>query len=100
MQAREVERIVWGPYPNYDDIARFEYGRRLWRLPEVRRRLLAHWLDARHPYRDRFLEQRSLIEEVLSSSDFPEALDARLRDRETSLRCMAREIPPVSGSFY
>jgi hypothetical protein len=28
-------------YPNYDDIARFEYGRRLWRLPEMRRRLLA-----------------------------------------------------------
>ena len=27
MPRRELEfEKVWGPYPNYDDIARFEYG--------------------------------------------------------------------------
>ena len=35
-----AESAVWGPYASYDDVARFEYGRRLWRLPEMRRRLL------------------------------------------------------------
>ena len=32
----------WGKYPNYRDIARFEYGRLLWKNPEARRRLLKH----------------------------------------------------------
>lgn len=91
---------VWGPYPNYDDVARFEYGRRLWRSPEMRSRFLRHWTDARHPYRDRFQAQRVLIEEVLNSDDLPEQIDQRLRARGTSLRCVARDIPPVFGSFF
>jgi hypothetical protein len=91
---------VWGPYPNYDDVARFEYGRRMWRLPDMRARFLQHWTDERHPYRERFLRQRELIEEVLGSTESPEELDRRLRERGTSLRCMAREIPPVFGSFF
>lgn len=91
---------VWGPYPNYDDIARFEYGRRLWRLHSMRSRLLSHWLDSRHPYRDRFLRQRSLIEEVLESEAEPTEIDQRLRAIGASLRCVAREIPPVFGSFF
>ena len=72
----------------------------MWRLPEMRARLLAHWLDARHPYRDRFQEQQALIEEVLNSDAPPAELDEKLRARGTSLRCMAREIPPVFGSFF
>jgi hypothetical protein len=91
---------VWGPYPNYDDIARFEYGRRFWRAPDMRQRLLTHWLDLRHPYRKRFIEQRPLIEEVLSSAASPEELDAQLIKLGTSLRCVVREIPPVFGSFF
>jgi hypothetical protein len=91
---------VWGPYPNYDDIARFQYGRMLWRLPDMRARLLRHWTDDRHPYKDRFLRQRDLIEEVLCSKESEEELDLRLRSRGTSLRCMTREIPPVFGSFF
>jgi hypothetical protein len=90
----EVE-VVWGPHPNYDDIARFEYGRRLWRLPAMRSRLLNHWMDSRHPYRGRFLRESSLIEEVLNSKAAPKELDQRLRSVGTSLRCVAREIPPV-----
>ncbi len=35
-------KTIWWPYPNYDDIGRFEYGRMMWRLPDMRARLLAH----------------------------------------------------------
>jgi len=72
----------------------------MWRLPDMRARFLQHWTDERHPYRERFLRQRELIEEVLNSTASPEELDRRLRERGTSLRCMAREIPPVFGSFF
>lgn|ERR1043166_1873051 len=91
---------VWGAYPNYDDIARFEYGRRFWRDPKMRARLLDHWLDERHPHRTRFLEQRELVELVLSSDKSEAELDADLREKGTSLRCVTREIPPVFGSFF
>ncbi len=87
-------------YPNYDDISRFEYGRRLWRSPKMRARLLAHWLDERHPYRARFQEQRMLIEEVLNSESEPGLIDKKLRARGRSLRGISREIPPVFGSFF
>jgi hypothetical protein len=96
----QSDSAVWGPYPNYDDIARFEYGRLLWRNTQMRLRLLGHWTDLRHPYHERFSRQRELIEEVLSSPDTEESLDLRLRTRGTSLRCVAREIPPVFGSFF
>jgi len=91
---------VWGPYPNYNGIARFDYGRLLWRSPQMRSRLLRHWRDARHPYRERFELQREVIEAVLSSTEPAEELDRRLRAQSTSLRCVAREIPPVFGSFF
>jgi hypothetical protein len=81
-------------------VARFDYGRRLWRLPEMRARLLAHWNDARHPHRERFASHRSLVEEILQSEESAGQLDQRLRTRDTSLRCAAREIPPVFGSFF
>jgi hypothetical protein len=91
---------VWGDYPNWDDIARFVYGRRMWRLPEMRARLLAHWLDKRHPYHERFANQQELIQMVLSSQSSPQTLDNELKRCGTSLRCVAREIPPVFGSFF
>lgn len=91
---------VWGPYPNYDDIARFEYGRLLWRNLEMRARLLAHWLDPRHPGRDRFLARRSQLEAMLASTEAASSLQRQLLAQGTSLRCLAREIPPVFGSFF
>ncbi len=91
---------IWGDYPNYDDIARFDYGRRMWRRPVMGARLLAHWLDPRHPYRERFSERRAMIEGVLASEAGLVDLDTRLRECGTSLRCAAREIPPVFGSFF
>ena len=96
----EAQTSVWGPYPNYDDVARFEYGRRMWQYPGMRERLLLHWLDERHPYRHRFIEHRFLLEEILTS-DLPILeLDRRLRSRGSSLRCMVREIPPIFGGFF
>lgn len=94
---RSDDSVVWGPYVSYDDVARFEYGRLWWRIPEMRRRLLENWLDSRHPHRERFLEQRLQIEEVLASEESAVALDARLRLQGTTLRCVAREIPVVFG---
>lgn len=91
---------IWGPYPNYDDVARFEYGRRLWKYSDFRKALIAHWLDERHPYRERFLRRRELIQDVLASQESPEELQEKLLARGTSLRCIAREIPPVFGSFF
>jgi hypothetical protein len=91
---------IWGPYRNYQDEARFEYGRRMWRIPEMRARLLALWLDERHPWRERFMESRQLIEEILNSDHTPEELNRQLLLRGTRLRCIAREIPPVFGSFF
>jgi hypothetical protein len=91
---------VWGPYASYDDVARFTYGQLLWRQPAIRERLLAHWLDERHPHRERFLAHREIVEEILSTDESPTALDHRLRERGASLRSVAREIPPVFGSFF
>ncbi|MBM3821755.1 MAG: hypothetical protein FJ404_02495 [Verrucomicrobia bacterium] len=93
-------RRVWGDYVNWDDVARFEYGRRMWRMPEMRARLLAHWTDDRHPYRERFAAHRAMVERALSSDADPVRLDEELRKYATSLRCVAREIPPVFGSFF
>jgi hypothetical protein len=89
----------WGKYPNYRDIARFEYGRLLWKNPEARRRLLAHWESPDHPHAERFHENKSLVREILESSLGEVELDASLRSRALSLRAAAREIPPVFGSI-
>ena len=91
---------IWGAYPNYDDIARLEYGRMMWRRPAMRARLLAHWLDPRHPYRERFIQRRPVIEGLLYTSENTPALQQRLLAEGTSLRCVAREIPPVFGDFF
>lgn len=91
---------VWGDYANYDDVARFDYGRLLWRQPAMRARLLRHWLDERHPGHERFLAHREAVEEILASSESPAQLNELCRQRGTSLRCVAREIPPVFGGLF
>ena len=95
-----AESAVLGPYVSYDDVARFEYGQRLWRDPEMRQRLLAYWLDVRHPHHERFAEWRALIESILVSTESVVELDRYLRERGTSLRCIASEIPPVFGQWF
>src|SRR5262245_66047149 len=96
----DEQNAVWGPYLSYDDVARFTYGQLLWRQPAMRQRLLAHWLDEKHPHRERFLAHREVVEEILSADESPASLDRRLRARGTSLRAVARAIPSVFGSFF
>ena len=86
----------------YQDEARLEYGRLFWRNPEQRARLLAHWQDPRHPYRDRFVEKwKPVVDRVLSSSaKDDDALDIALQSEGLSLRVVTKEIPPVFGSFW
>lgn len=98
--ASTIQSDPWGPYVNYDDVARLQYGRMMWRLPDMRARLLAHWLDDRHPHHERFSERRQMVEDLLTSTESDTELDARLRLQDTSLRAAAREIPPVFGSFF
>ena len=89
---------VWGNYPNYQDIARLEYGRMLWNST-ARARLLAHWLDPEHPYAERFQSKRSLVERILESPLPDDQLDLQLQAEGHSLRSVMREIPPVFGSI-
>jgi len=92
---------IWGNYPNYQDIARLEYGHMLWNSA-ARSRLLAHWLDPEHPYAEKFRSKRPLVEMILESSLPDEQLDKQLKPEGHSLRSLMREIPPVFGSilFY
>lgn len=90
---------IFGKYPNYQDIARLEYGRLLWKSASARARLLAHWMNPDNPYAPRFRSHRSLVERVLESTCSDEKLDADLRSEGHSLRAVAREIPPVFGSI-
>jgi hypothetical protein len=83
-----------------DDIARLRYGRILWKNPTMRARLLAHWTDPRHPYRERFLAQRHIIEFALSSPLPEPELETALREHGHTLRTIRREIPPVFGQFF
>ena len=84
------------------DQVRLEYGRLVWRRPHVRERLLKHWTDPRHPYRERFTETyRPWVEQVLATdAEADDSLDEMLREHGLSLRVIVREIPPVFGSFY
>ena len=97
-----IQHPVLGPYTAVHDVSRLHYGRLLWRRPGVRQRLLAHWQDERHPYRQRFMQtHRADVERVLSSTAAEDdALDADFRQHGKSLRTVVREIPPVFGSFY
>jgi len=94
--------VEYDPYRRPEDHARLEYGRMLWKVPRLRERLLRHWTDERHPYRERFLAKwRPHVEKVLESDPaFDEQLDLKLKGAGLSLRVVMREIPPVFGGFY
>ncbi len=85
----------------YQEYAKLEYGRILWRVPANRERLLRHWKDPRHPHAERFAEYETEVCRILASpADSDAALDAELRQRGLSLRVIVKEIPSVFGSFY
>lgn len=86
----------------YQDESRLEYGRRFWRDPSKRERLLRHWLDERHPYSDRLRERwLPLVDRVLRSPPGDDdRLDETLQAEGSSLRAVVKEIPPVFGAFF
>lgn len=86
----------------YQDEARLEYGRRFWKNPARKARLLAHWQDERHPYRERFMETwLPWVDRVLSTQPgHDDELDLTLQSQGLSLRVIVKEIPPVFGSFW
>ena len=86
---------------HFEEYAKLEYGRLLWRVPAYRERLLQHWRDARHPHAERFAEHESDVRQVLESAKDSDAeLDAKLRQRNLSLRVVIKEITSVFGSFF
>jgi len=83
------------------EYAKLEYGRLLWRVPAYRERLLRHWHDSRHPHAERFAEREAEVRRILESpKDSDAELDAELRQRNSSLRAVVKEIPSVFGSFF
>jgi hypothetical protein len=86
---------------HFQEYARLEYARLLWRVPAYRERFLRHWRDPRHSHAERFAEHEAEVTLVLESAkDSDAALDARLRERNSSLRAVVKEIPSVFGSFF
>ena len=84
-----------------EEYAKLEYGRLLWRVPACRERLLRHWHDPRHPHAERFAEHEAEVAHILASpKDSDLVLDAELRQRNSSLRAVVKEIPSVFGSFF
>lgn len=84
-----------------EEYAKLEYGRLLWRVPAYRERLLRHWRDARHPHAERFAEHEAEVTRILESANNSDtALDGELRQRNSSLRVIVKEIPSVFGSFF
>ena len=85
----------------FQEYAKLEYGRMLWRHPESRERLLRHWRDPRHPHAERFAEHEIEVRRVLESpKGSDESVDAELRQRGLSLRVVVKEIPSVFGAFF
>jgi len=83
------------------EYAKLEYGRLLWRVPAYRERLLRHWHDVRHPHAERFAQREAEVTRILESAkDSDAALDAELRQRNSSLRAVVKEIPSVFGFFF
>jgi hypothetical protein len=84
-----------------EEYAKLEYGRLLWRVPAYRERLLRHWRDPRHPHAERFAEHETEVTQILGSpKDSDAELDAELRQHNSSLRVVVKEIPSVFGSFF
>jgi hypothetical protein len=86
---------------HFQEYAKLEYGRLLWRIPACRERLLQHWRDPRHPHAERFREHAADVCCLLESAKgSDQQCDAELRQRGLSLRAVVKEIPSVFGSFY
>ena len=86
---------------HFQEYAKLEYGRLLWRVPASRERLLRHWRDPRHPHAERFAAHEAEVRRILESPKGSDReLDAELRQHNLSLRVVVKEIPSVFGSFF
>lgn len=65
----------------------------------MRRRLLYVWEHPDHPHRERFEENRALVEGLLECEN-PQAYVDALEPRIWSLRTLTREIPCVIWEFW
>jgi hypothetical protein len=82
-----------------EDLARLEYSRLLWRNPRTRRRLLYVWEHAGHPHRERFEENRALVEGLLECDEPQRYIDS-LPGNAWSLRTLTREIPSTIWELW
>src|ERR1700748_2348685 len=83
-----------------EDDARLHYSRVLWKNPQYRRRLLFVWEHPEHPHRERFEENRSLIEGLLECSEPQQYVDTVAGPDKWSLRTLTREIPSVIWTLW
>jgi hypothetical protein len=84
---------------SYEDEARLQYSRILWKNPRTQRRLLYVWEHPEHPHRERFEENRALVVGLLEGVD-PQAYLESLPSKKWSLRTLTREIPAVIWEFW
>jgi hypothetical protein len=84
---------------NFEDAARLQYSRILWKGERTRRRLLYVWEHPEHPHRERFQENRELIVGFLECEDPQTYVDA-LPEKKWSLRTLTREIPAVIWDLW
>jgi hypothetical protein len=80
---------------NFEDEARLQYSRILWKNPRTRRRLLHVW---EHPHRERFEENRELVVGFLEGAG-PQVYVESLAPKKWSLRTLTREIRRVIWKF-
>lgn len=83
-----------------EDHARLQYSRILWKNPGTRRRLLYVWEHPEHPHRERFDENRVLIEGLLECADPESYANVAEGGQKWSLRTLTREIPCVIWSLW
>lgn len=88
-----------GKFPDYQALAKLEYGRMLWKSEKGRRMLLSNWTHPQHPHHARFVAARVTLESVLESPLTYDELDAQLRQNGASLRTVMRDIPSFFPSL-
>jgi hypothetical protein len=83
-----------------EDEARLQYSRILWNVPRTRKRLLFVWEHPNHPHRERFEENRQLVQGLLECADPQAYIDKVAGATRWSLRTLTREIPAVIWTLW
>jgi hypothetical protein len=84
----------------FDDEARLQYSRILWNNPRTRRRLLFVWEHPEHPHRERFEQNRQLVEGLLECTEPQKYVETVAGADKWSLRTLTREIPAVIWTLW